>query len=88
VGAKGAMGRRREYLDLVRRGRRSVHLDSRSSTQTLTSVTARGATGSDMALAFVAHLSNEATADFIAGMMEITRAKESDDPFAAVHGLL
>ncbi|KAL8292428.1 hypothetical protein RQP46_001040 [Phenoliferia psychrophenolica] len=47
------------------------------------------AAGSDMALAFIAHLTDDHTADLISGVMEIRRAKDStDDPFAKVHSLL
>ncbi|KAL8292427.1 hypothetical protein RQP46_001039 [Phenoliferia psychrophenolica] len=47
------------------------------------------AAGSDMALAWVAHITDDRTADFICGLMEIDRVKlPTDDPFAKVHGLV
>ncbi|KAJ7099124.1 class I glutamine amidotransferase-like protein [Mycena epipterygia] len=44
--------------------------------------------GSDMALAFVGHLTSPKVARHIRGEYEIKEVKERDDPFAAFHGLV
>ncbi|KAJ7120125.1 hypothetical protein C8R44DRAFT_787645 [Mycena epipterygia] len=44
--------------------------------------------GSDMALAFVEHLTSPKVAHHIRGEYEIKEGKERDDPFAAFHGLV
>ncbi|KAJ7321819.1 class I glutamine amidotransferase-like protein [Mycena olivaceomarginata] len=44
--------------------------------------------GSDMALAFVEHLTNAKIARHIRGGFEIPERTEKDDPFAAFHGLV
>ncbi|KAJ7737361.1 hypothetical protein B0H16DRAFT_1466284 [Mycena metata] len=46
------------------------------------------AAGSDMALAFVEHLSDAKTARVIRGAVEIPEVTGNDDPFAAFHGLV
>ncbi|KAJ7165338.1 class I glutamine amidotransferase-like protein [Mycena filopes] len=44
--------------------------------------------GSDMALAFVEHLSDAKTARVVRGAVEIPEVTAKDDPFAAFHGLV
>ncbi|KAJ7081491.1 class I glutamine amidotransferase-like protein [Mycena epipterygia] len=44
--------------------------------------------GSDMALAFVEHLTSPKVARHIRGEYEIKEVKEKGDPFAAIHGLV
>ncbi|KAJ7915568.1 class I glutamine amidotransferase-like protein [Mycena leptocephala] len=46
------------------------------------------AAGSDMALAFVEHLTNAKVARFIRGGIEIPEVTDQDDPFATFHGLV
>nr|GAT46874.1 predicted protein [Mycena chlorophos] len=46
------------------------------------------AAGSDMALAFVEHITNARVAKSIRGGIEIPKAGQDDDPFAAIHGLV
>ncbi|KAF7318920.1 DJ-1 protein-PfpI domain-containing protein [Mycena chlorophos] len=46
------------------------------------------AAGSDMALAFVEHITNARVAKSIRGGIEIPEAGQDDDPFAAIHGLV
>ncbi|KAJ7050450.1 class I glutamine amidotransferase-like protein [Mycena amicta] len=43
--------------------------------------------GSDMALAFVEHITNARVARAIRGSIEIAEVTQEDDPFAAFHGL-
>jgi len=46
------------------------------------------AAGSDMALAFIEHLTNAKIARYIRGLFEIPEVTERDDPFAKFHGLV
>ncbi|KAF8909199.1 class I glutamine amidotransferase-like protein, partial [Mucidula mucida] len=44
--------------------------------------------GSDMALAFVAHLVGDKMANLLRGQIEVSEHGQDDDPFAKVHGLV
>ena len=44
--------------------------------------------GSDMALAFVAHLGGDKLERFLRGQVEIAEREQDDDPFAEFHGLV
>ncbi len=44
--------------------------------------------GSDMALAFLAHLAGDKLATMIRNSVEVDEHGQDDDPFAKVHGLV
>ena len=47
-----------------------------------------GSVGSDMAIAFIAHVSGPELASKIRNMAEMVEVQVDDDPFAAIHGLV